>query len=109
MTWRPPNARFIWEYYEQNIDEFQMRFHHGMDPFLHYEFYIKQKINTFPLGIFYCHLYGVDDVLHMLDQNGIQAYNHKDFKHITDLFPIVLLNGNTTEKDYQSYSKYYSP
>jgi len=108
MTWQPGYIHDIWDYYEYNIDMFTLRYHLGMDSFLSYEQKnIGCSIDFFPKHTFYSFLWGVD-----YDDNfrksDCEDYIEKDHKDVTDVIPIVLLNGPTTFDDYQQFKQYYA-
>ena len=110
MTWRSPENQKVWEHYEKNKEFFLLKYHGGMDSFLSYEQkQIKTKIHNFPNTeeCFYSHIYG--RIFHE-SELALEVYQKTAFLCWPERFekiPIVLLNGFTTKKDYETYRKYY--
>lgn len=112
MTWQRSQSTYqIWHHYLKNKKQYQKQYHMGMDPFLYYEFYLKNQeiIHTFPHGWFRSHLHGMDIALNRKkpgSKNGV--YVAEDFAHYQNRFHVVLLNGNTTDQDMINLDKIYS-
>ena len=79
-----------------------------MDSFLFYE---KESIGIdiqyFPPRKFYSHKFGVDYNENKIHDPVHQGYRPSKFVDIIKKIPVALLNGPTTEKDYNSYRQYY--
>lgn len=104
MTWKSPNTRLIWNKFEKNMDYYMSKYMHGMDCFINYEI---GNIKTFPLGNFYSHLYGIDYQLNEKDlkdpSNVSGIYRRSTHADLANTYPVVLLNGPTTDADYAIY------
>lgn len=113
LIWMPTAAsRRVWEYFSKDPEAFMTKHHGGMDFFLYYEYKnMRIAIEYFPPMMFYSLKAGVD-----IEMNAaydpynpkFKGYSPTRMEHITKKIPVVLLNGNTTEADYRSFSQYYS-
>lgn len=104
MIWRPGNTTHIWEHFISDADRFMTVYHWGMDSYMFYEHNIR---GTLPTDQFYSHYYGVDEKYMMEVINDQNVVEMRKLKHITDPIPIVLMNGPTTDRDYDQYRKYF--
>jgi hypothetical protein len=101
MTWKKGKVNYIWDYYFAEKEKFKATYPAGMDSFLFYEFCLKQnKIKTFPFGMFYSYLYGVDKRL-TFHTNEPDRLNFK-FK-----IPIMLFNSDVDQRAYAKIIKFY--
>ena len=106
ITWisGQPYVHNIWNNFIKDVDYNSIKYNQGMDIYLHDTCKPKGTVKTFPLGIFYSFLYGVDRRLHEKVQNKRELV-----APLLGIFPIVILNGLTTDQDYLHYfKKYYS-
>lgn len=114
MTWkRSIHTYAIWNHYIENKQRIEQTFHMGMDPFLYYEFLINKNspapVSTFPHGLFMSHLWGVDvNINRKVEGSRNGKYASEDVLLYRKNFPVILLNGPTTERDQNDYDSIYS-
>jgi hypothetical protein len=108
MTWRSPLARPIWDHFIKDPEKFMTKYYWGMDSFMFYEHHSAgSSTEYFPAMKFYSHMYGVDHNMNEQHDPVDFGYRPSKFIEIVKKIPVVLLNGPTTPRDYQSYSDYY--
>lgn len=93
MVWNKNEVSSIWEKYKLNINKFQYVYMNGMDSFLSKEC-SDMVTNKFPLGLFYCHQYGVDGRLNQL--KGTNSFSV--YKDLIDNACFILFNGGYNDK-----------
>ena len=105
ITWLPgqPAVHAIWDQFISNVDYNSIKYNQGMDVYLHRVWESRGAVKTFPLGIFHSFLYGVDRRLHKKVQN-----KRKLLAPLLGIFPVLILNGLTTDQEYLDCFKYYS-
>lgn len=111
MSWiRSDQTKAIWEHYNSNKQQFCETYKNGMDPYLYYEFIEKGiTINTFPLGLFRSHLFGLDVRLNDKRENSVNGvYRESKVAHLATSFPVIIMNGPTTAKQFKYYDNLYS-
>lgn len=108
MTWESPHTRCIWDHFIKDPEHYTCKYHWGMDCFLSYE---QQNagtiIHTFPERKFYSHLGGVDIYEIQACYNRYKRLHTNKYAEATRDIPIILLNGETTDADYEQYRQYY--
>lgn len=110
MIWdTSPKTTSIWNHLLQDPEMFMCKYYWGMDSFLFYE---KEQIGIdiqyFPVRKFYSHLYGVDFSENAIHEPITKGYRPSKFVDVIQKIPVVLLNGPTTKKDYESYKQFYT-
>lgn len=104
MVWQPGTTVNIWNHFFKDADRFMTQYHWGMDSYLYYEHNIR---GTLPTDLFYSHYYGVDEKYMIENANDRNVVDMRKLKHITDPIPVVLMNGPTTDADYEIYRKFF--
>jgi hypothetical protein len=110
ITWKKGVPEHIWSFYKNDIERFQIQYHVGMDAFLFYEMRERGYVDTFPLGLFHTFMFKFDVRLRITDQNKTkEQYNQLlEFNNsLTSKFPVLLLNGPTTNQDYEALSNHF--
>ena len=108
MTWRYPHTRNIWEHFIKDVEHYTCKYHYGMDCFLSYEHEnIGTNIHFFPERKFHSHRYGIDLAEQLWSKQRHDCSFATAYPEVMRTIPIALLNGPTTEKEYEFYKEYY--
>lgn len=109
MTWESPHTRCIWDHFMKDPEHYTCKYHWGMDCFLSYEQHnAGTVVHMFPERIFYSHLHGIDIHETYACYNAHKRLYTNKYPKATSVIPIVLLNGDTTEADYERYKQFYT-
>ena len=110
MVWEKSEKTIaIWDHIIKDPEMFMSKYHWGMDSFLFYEKEaIGVDIKYFPARKFYSHMFGIDHSENKIHDPVLGGYRPSKFINVVDKIPVVLLNGPTTKKDYESYKQYYA-
>lgn len=104
MTWQPFHTNKYWQMFMKNKQYF-LQTYNGMDQYLYFSMGVRGSLPD----KFQSHLYGFTAALMPQFMNKDGALVFAGTNTPTTIYPICLLNGNTTFEDYmRNYKEYYA-